>query len=91
MAFLADGKEACAMPVSLASLPGAVRKAGEEGMREGIRKELDRLRPQMAEKFGFATGLTILLIGYRMQKRKQRLDRIERKLDRVVEEDADDS
>jgi hypothetical protein len=57
----------------------------------GIRKELDRLRPQMAEKFGFATGLTIVLIGYLMQKRKERFDRLERKLDRVADEHADDN
>lgn len=79
------------MPQSLASLPGAVREAGEEGMRAGIRKELDRLRPQMAEKFGFVTGLTILLIGYGMQRRRQRLDRIESKLDTVVDEHTDDN
>ena len=72
------------MPVSLASLPRHVRRASERGMREGIRKETDRVtHPKIAEKVGFATGFTILLVGYGMQRRKRRLHRIEHKLDRI--------
>ena len=40
------------MPVSLASLPGAVKKAGERGIRDGIRKELTR--PTVT--FGISAG-----------------------------------
>jgi hypothetical protein len=65
------------MPVSLASLPGAVKKAGERGIRDGIRKELTR--PTVT----FGTGATIFYVSYAMQKRKQRLKRMEQKLDRL--------
>jgi hypothetical protein len=49
-----------------------------EGMREGIRK--DRLTHlDIAEKGRFATGFMILLVGYGMQRRRQRLreDRVQ--------------
>jgi hypothetical protein len=46
--------------------------------------------PKIAEKVGFATGFTILLVGYGMQRRKQRLERIERKIDRVDDQLDDD-
>jgi hypothetical protein len=53
-------------------------------MREGIRKETNRLtHPRIAEKVGFATGFMILLVGYGMQRRRQRLERIECKIDKV--------
>jgi transcription elongation GreA/GreB family factor len=72
------------MPVSLASLPAVVRRSSERGMREGIQKEADRVtHPKIAEKVGFAAGFTILLVGYGMQRRKERLHRIERKLDHI--------
>jgi hypothetical protein len=70
------------MPVSVATLPGAVEKAGERGIRKGIRKEVNRLtRPTTT----FATGATLFLITYAMQRRWQRLRRMESKLDRLDE------
>jgi hypothetical protein len=65
------------MPASLFSLPGAVKKAGEQGIRDGIRKELTR--PTVT----FSAGAAVFYFSYAMQKRKQRLKRMECKLDRL--------
>ena len=65
------------MPASLASLPGAVRKATERGVREGIRRQLTR--PTVT----FGTGATVFYVGYAMQKRKRRMKRMECMIDRL--------
>ena len=72
------------MPVSLPQLLGG----GEgDGVTSGVRQELDRMiHPKVAQVIGLATGLTILVVGYGVRARRRRLDRLESKLDVVVED-----
>lgn len=76
--FFANGKSDH-MPASIFSLPGALKKGVEQGIRDGIRKELTR--PTVT----FGTGAAVFYISYAMQKRKRRITRIEQKLDRIDE------
>ena len=77
-------------PTSLASLPNEVRRGAEDGMRSAIRSELDRwTHPKIAEKMGFVTGATIFLVGFGIQRRRARLQRIEETVADVAEERLD--
>jgi hypothetical protein len=78
-------------PTSLASLPGEVSRGAEYGMRSAIRGELDRwTHPKVAEKMGLVAGATVILVGYSVQRRRARLERIEEKVAEVAEEVVDD-
>jgi hypothetical protein len=71
-------------PVSLASLPNAVKKAAYKGIRDGVRDELGHwIHPKVAEKIGFGVGVTVMAIGYSMRVKHNRWRRIEQKLDNV--------
>ena len=47
------------------------------------------IHPKLFEKIGFATGLTIIVVGYGVQSKRRRLSRIESKLDNLTEVERD--
>jgi hypothetical protein len=68
------------------TLPEMIAGSVEEGVEVGVRRGVDRyLHPGIAEKVGFAVGATILVVGFAVQSRRRRQDRIEQKLDTVAE------
>ena len=47
------------------------------------------IHPKVSEKIGFATGLTIMVVGYGVEARRRRLARIESKLDDLADLERD--
>lgn len=72
--------------IPLPGLPEALRAARERGIRTAITRELDRL--DLPLKVGLGTGILVAAFGYRAFYQHDRWRRIERKLDRLIEEEG---
>lgn len=74
------------MPVSVASLPKAIGAAVERGIKRGIENKVRKyiVTPGVPQKAGVATGVLILVYGYRAMYRYERWQRIEGKIDLLL-------
>ena len=72
------------------SVQALMAESVKSGVKEGVQEEVrGRLAPGKAHGFGFTVGALILSIGYALRARRRRMQKIERKLDMIVEEVAD--
>lgn len=71
---------------------GLMSESVKTGVKEGVQEEVQRhLRPSASRKVGFVVGALILTVGHRLRARRNRMHKIERKLDVIVEQVADDA
>ena len=72
------------------SVQALMAESVKSGVNESVQEEVrGRLAPGRAHGFGFTVGALILSIGYALRARRRRMQKIERKVDMIVEEVAD--
>jgi hypothetical protein len=71
------------------TVKGLMAESVKSGVKEGVQEEVQgRLTPSVSQKIGFTVGAFILSFGYVLRARRRRMQKIERKLDTIVEEVA---
>jgi len=76
------------MPTTVqTAVAGTAERAAARGMLRAINATLVRFRQSVtAERIGFGVGLTAIVIGLSVRARRQKLQRIEQKVDYLADE-----